>query len=185
MASILRATSTVGAKPLKSSSSRAKEVRGKLERLSKDNIPRGSGEEAPKKSEKAKEPRGKEKVPDDSHKKRRLVYVTSSSGKFGTLVSHSSKDAPPQPKLLDSAMEVVKVEMVRKAEAEEAMEEAVRRAAEEAKEEATKQRPAKTQGKSPNFLTGHDEVLALALLDALPAEVRGTTESFYKFWIDR
>lgn len=83
MASILSPTSTIGTRPLKPSSSRAREVRGKLERLLKENTSKGSEREAPQK-ERSKEPRGKEKVLEESQKKRKLVYVTSSSGKFGT-----------------------------------------------------------------------------------------------------
>lgn len=59
MASILKATSTVEARPLKLSSSRANEVRGKLECLSKEHTSRGSEEEPPQKTERSKEARGK------------------------------------------------------------------------------------------------------------------------------
>ncbi|XP_022881033.1 axoneme-associated protein mst101(2)-like [Olea europaea var. sylvestris] len=76
MASILKATSTVKARPLKSGSSGAKEVRGRVEHLSKDSTSRAS-EEGTQRQEKPKEPRGKEKVPEEA-KRRKLVHVTSS-----------------------------------------------------------------------------------------------------------
>ncbi|XP_022888758.1 uncharacterized protein LOC111404209 [Olea europaea var. sylvestris] len=75
--------------------------------------------------------------------------------------------------------------MVRCVEAEEAREEVARREAEVAKEEAARQRPARVQRKSTSFLAGKEEPLAPALVEALPPEIRGATESFYKFWTDR
>lgn len=184
MASLLRATSTVGASPLKPNSNATKEARGKLERLSKEHTPRGFVEEAPQRTKKSKEPGDKEKVPKGSQKKRKLVHITSSSRKFGTSVSHSSKDAPPS-KLLDSAMKAIKVELVRRADGEEAREEAAKRASEKAEEETKKKKPTRTQGKSPSFLARRKEELAPALLKALLVEVQGATESFYKFWTDQ
>lgn len=64
-------------------------------------------------------------------------------------------------------------------------EEAARRQAEVAEEKAAKQRPARVQAKSPSFLAGREEPLASALVKALLPEIRGATESFYKFWMDR
>lgn len=55
MASILKTTSTVGAKALKLSSCTAKEVRGRLECLSKDYAGKGIEEEVPPMPEKGKE----------------------------------------------------------------------------------------------------------------------------------
>ncbi|XP_022874284.1 uncharacterized protein LOC111393122 [Olea europaea var. sylvestris] len=95
-------------------------------------------------------------------------------------MSHEGKEAG-QPKLLEATSKAVKIEMVRRAEAEEA----ARKQAEVAEEEAAKQRPARVQGKSPSFLTGREEPLAPALVEALPFEIRGATENFYKFWMDR
>lgn len=47
--------------------------------------------------------------------------MTSSSGKFETIVSHASKKVPhPSPKLMASTMKVVKVEMVRQVEEKKA-----------------------------------------------------------------
>ncbi|XP_022862709.1 uncharacterized protein LOC111382907 [Olea europaea var. sylvestris] len=77
------------------------------------------------------------------------------------------------------------MEMVREVEAEEAREEAARRAAEAAEEEAAKEKPVREKGKSPNFLAGREDELAPALVEALPEEIRGATESFYKFWTER
>lgn len=68
------------------------------------------------------------------------MYVTSSSGKFGTPVSHETKSTG-EPKLLASTSKAIKLEIVREVEAEEAREEAARRAVEAAEEEAAKQKP--------------------------------------------
>lgn len=112
------------------------------------------------------------------------MHVTSSSGKFGTFVSDEGKEAP-QSKLLEAASKAVKIEMVWHVEAEKAEEEAARKATNKAEDEAAKQRPSRVQGKSPNFLTGREEVLDPELVEALPAEIRSAIESFYKFWTDR
>ncbi|XP_022876812.1 uncharacterized protein LOC111395018 [Olea europaea var. sylvestris] len=183
MASILKATSTVKVRPLKPVSSGAKEVQGRVERLSKDSTSWASKEGTPQRPEKSKEPRGKEKVPEEP-KKRKLVHVSSSSGKFGTSVSHEGKEVG-QLKLLEAASKAIKIEMVRRVEAEEAREEAARRQAEVVEEEAAKQRPARVQGKSPSFLVKREEPFTPALVEALPPEIRGATKSFYKFWTDR
>lgn len=96
MARILKATATAGAKALKLSSSTAKDVRGKLECLSKGSSGKGVGKEAPPRTDKGKEARGKEKVPNEPQKKRSWVHSSGSSTiKFGTTVSHSSKADPP------------------------------------------------------------------------------------------
>ncbi|XP_022856961.1 uncharacterized protein LOC111378026 [Olea europaea var. sylvestris] len=183
MASILKATSTAKARPLKPGSSGAKEVRGRVERLSKDCTPRASEEASTQRPEKPKEPRGKEKVSEET-KKRKLVHISSSAGKFGTSVSHRAEQTG-EPKLLAAASKAIKMEMVREVEAEEAREEAVRRAAEAAEEEAAKEKPVREKEKSPNFLAGREDELAPALVEALPEEIRGATESFYKFWTER
>ncbi|XP_022883483.1 axoneme-associated protein mst101(2)-like [Olea europaea var. sylvestris] len=164
MASILKATSTAKARPLKPGSSGAKEVRGR-------------------RPEKPKEPRGKEKVPKET-KKRKLVHISSSAGKFGTSVSLRAEQTE-ESKLLAAASKAIKLEMVREVEAEEAREEAARRAAEAAEEEAAKEKPVREKGKSPNFLAGREEELAPSLVKALPEEIRSATESFYKFWTER
>ncbi|XP_022841900.1 uncharacterized protein LOC111365575 [Olea europaea var. sylvestris] len=164
MASILKATSTAKARPLKPGSNGAKEVRGR-------------------RPEKPKEPRGKEKVSEET-KKRKLVHISSSAGKFGTSVSYRAEQTG-EPKLLAAASKAIKMEMVREVEAEEAREEAARRAAEAAEEEATNERPVREKGKYPNFLAGREDELAPALVEALPEEIRGATESFYKFWTER
>lgn len=91
MASILKATSTVRAKALKPSSCAAKEVRGRLECLSKDHAGKGTEEEVSPIPEKGKEDRGKEKAMNEPQKKVKLVHINRSLGKFGTSVSHSSK----------------------------------------------------------------------------------------------
>lgn len=65
MATIMKATTIVGARLLKHGSSGVKEVRGKVEHLSKINTSKAAEEEAPKR-EKDGEPRGKEKFPEDS-----------------------------------------------------------------------------------------------------------------------
>ncbi|XP_022872741.1 uncharacterized protein LOC111391724 [Olea europaea var. sylvestris] len=178
MASILKATSTAKARPLKPESSGAKEVRGRVERLSKDCTPRAMEEASTQRPEKPKE-----KVPEET-KKRKLVHISSSAGKFGTSVSHRAEQTG-EPKLLAAASKAIKIEMVREVEAEEAREEAARRAAEAAEEEATKERPVREKGKSPNFLAGKEDELDPALVEALPEEIKGTTESFYKFWTER
>ncbi|XP_022852184.1 axoneme-associated protein mst101(2)-like [Olea europaea var. sylvestris] len=183
MASILKATSTVKARPLKPGSSGAKEVRGRVERLSKDCTPRASKEATPQRSEKPKEPRGKEKVPKET-KKRKLVHISSSAGKFGTSVSHRAEQTS-EPKLLTAASKAIKMEMVREVEAEEARAEAARRAAEAAEKEALKEKPVREKEKSPSFLAGREEALAPALVEALPEEIRSAIESFYKFWTER
>ncbi|XP_022866780.1 muscle M-line assembly protein unc-89-like, partial [Olea europaea var. sylvestris] len=176
MASILKATSTVKSRPLKPASNGAKEVRGRVERLFKDSTPRASKEGTPQTQEKPKEPRGKEKVPEEA-KRRKLVHVTSSSGKFETSVSHEAKSTG-EPKLLASASKAIKIEMVREAEA-------ARKAAEVAKEEAAKQKPVREKEKSPSFLAGKEETLAPTLVETLPQEVRSATESFYRCWTNR
>lgn len=51
-------------------------------------------------------------------------------------MSHSSKGAPPSPKLIESAMKAVKVEMVQRAKEEEAHEEAAIEATEKEVEAA-------------------------------------------------
>ncbi|XP_022865629.1 caldesmon-like [Olea europaea var. sylvestris] len=183
MASILKATSTAKARPLKPGSSGAKEVRGKVERLSKDCTPRASEEATPQRPEKPKEPRGKEKVLEET-KKRKLVYISSSAGKFGTSVSHRAEQIG-EPKLLAAASKAIKMEMVREVEAEEARAEAARRAAEAAEEEAVEEKPIREKGKSPSFLAWREEELAPALVEALPEEIRSATKSFYKFWTER
>lgn len=109
-------------------------MRGKVEHLSKSNTSQAK-EEKDLQREKGREPRGKEKVLEESQKKRKLVHITISSRKFGTSVSLVSKDLHQPPKLMDSTINMVKVEMVRRAEVEEATKEAVRRVAE--KEEET------------------------------------------------
>ncbi|XP_022865182.1 axoneme-associated protein mst101(2)-like [Olea europaea var. sylvestris] len=183
MASILKATSTAKARPLKLGSSGAKEVRGRVERLSKDCTPRASEEATTQRPKKPKEPRGKEKVSEET-KKRKLVHISSSAGKFGTSVSHRAEQTG-ELKLLAAASKAIKMEMVREVEAEEARVEAARRAAEATEEEAAKEKPVREKGKSPNFLAGREEELAPALMEALPEEIRSATESFYKFWIER
>ncbi|XP_022845289.1 uncharacterized protein LOC111368283 [Olea europaea var. sylvestris] len=90
MATILKATTTVKARPLKPGSGGAKEVRGRVECLSKDSTPKASKEGAPQ----------------------------SSSRKFGTSVTHEAKSIG-EPKLLASASKAIKIEMVREAEAQE------------------------------------------------------------------
>ncbi|XP_022871745.1 uncharacterized protein CG45076-like [Olea europaea var. sylvestris] len=139
MASILKATSTAKARPLKPGSSGVKEVRGRVERLSKDCTPRASEEASTKRPEKPKEPRGKEKVYEET-KKRKLVHISSSAGKFGTSVSNRAEQTG-ESKLLPAASKAIKMEMVREVEAEEAREEAARRAAEAAEEEAAEEKP--------------------------------------------
>lgn len=136
MPTIMKATTTIGARPLKPGSSGSKEVRGKVEHLSKSNTSQAK-EEKDLQREKGREPRGKEKVLEESQKKRKLVHITISSRKFGTSVSLVSKDLHQPPKLMDSTIKMVKVEMVRRAEVEEATKEAVRRVAEK-EEEAVK-----------------------------------------------
>ncbi|XP_022850772.1 uncharacterized protein LOC111372622 [Olea europaea var. sylvestris] len=135
MASILKATSTAKARPLKP---------GALE------------EATPQRPEKSKEPRGKEKVPEET-KKRKLVHISSSAGKFGTSVSHRAEQTA-EPKLLAAASKAIKMEMVREVEAEEAR-------ADVASWEGG--------GDGPSFGGGS------------PEEIRSATESFYKFWIER
>ncbi|XP_022872417.1 uncharacterized protein LOC111391430 [Olea europaea var. sylvestris] len=172
MATILKATTTVKARPLKLGSSGAKEVQDRVERLSKDSTPKASEEGAPQRQEKLKEPRGKEKVPEEA-KRRKLVHITSSSGKFGTSVSHEAKSTG-ESKLLASASKAIKIEMVREAEAEEAREDAAKRAA---KEEAAKQKPVREKGKSPSFLAGREETLAPALLHASSCDATDLTRA--------
>lgn len=65
MANNLKATSTVGAKALKPRSRAKKEVRDRLERLSKDNTKNGTKEDVPPRSDKSKEDRGKGNAPDE------------------------------------------------------------------------------------------------------------------------
>ncbi|XP_022894769.1 axoneme-associated protein mst101(2)-like [Olea europaea var. sylvestris] len=179
MASILKATSTANARPLKPGFSGAKEVRGRVERLSKDCTTRALEEASTQRPEKPKEPRGKEKVSEET-KKRKLVHISSSAGKFGTSVSHRAEQTG-EPKLLAATSKAIKMEMVREVEAEEA----ARRAAEAVEEKAAKEKPVREKGKSPNFLAGREDELAPALVEALLEEIRSVTESFYKFWTER
>ncbi|XP_022868137.1 protein WEAK CHLOROPLAST MOVEMENT UNDER BLUE LIGHT-like 1 [Olea europaea var. sylvestris] len=150
MASILKATSTAKARPLKPGSSGAKEVRGRVERLSKDCTPRASEEASTQRPEKPKEPRGKEKVSEET-KKRKLVHISSSAGKSGTTVSHRAEQTG-EPKLLAAASKAIKMEMVREVEAEEARKEAARGAAEAAEEESAKEKPVREKGKGGSFM---------------------------------
>ncbi|XP_022876976.1 axoneme-associated protein mst101(2)-like [Olea europaea var. sylvestris] len=175
MASILKATSTAKARPLKPGSSGAKEVRGRVERLSKDCTPRAMEKASTQRPEKPKEPRGKEKVSEET-KKRKLVHISSSAGKFGTSVSHRAEQTG-EPKLLAAASKAIKMEMVREVEAEEAREEAASRAAEAAEEEAAKERPVREKGKSPNFLAGRKDELAPALLHASSCDATDLTRA--------
>lgn len=84
-----------------------------MERLFKDITPKAPKEGASQRQERLKEPRGKEKVPEEV-KRRKLVHVTSLSEKFGTSVSHEAKSTG-EPKLLASASKAIKIEMVRQA----------------------------------------------------------------------
>lgn len=55
----------------------------------------------------------KGKAIEELHKKRKFTHSNESySKKFGTIVSHSSKDAAPSPKLIEFVMKAVKVELV-------------------------------------------------------------------------
>lgn len=65
MASILKATSTVGARPLKPSSREAKKVRGKLKCLSKEHMLKGAVEKKAFRKDRSREAKGKEKTPDE------------------------------------------------------------------------------------------------------------------------
>lgn len=76
--------------------------------------------------------------------------------------------------------------MVRQAEEEETKDKATRQATKKEKKEAVaKSLPARTPGKSTSFLAGHEEEMVPSLLEALPADVWGTTKNIYKFWKDR
>lgn len=119
MASILKATLTMGPRAWNPSSEAAKEVRIKLERLSKEHANKGV-EKAPQKSDQGREERGKGKALDEPQKKRKLIHSNDSSVKFGMTTSHSSKGTPPLPKLMDSAMNALKIVMVRQANEEAA-----------------------------------------------------------------
>ncbi|XP_022891756.1 axoneme-associated protein mst101(2)-like [Olea europaea var. sylvestris] len=165
MASILKATSTAKARPLKPGSSGAKEVRSRVEHLSKDCTPRASEEATTQRPEKPEEPRGKEKVSEET-KKRKLVHISSSAGKFGTSVSHRAEQTG-EPKLLAAASKAIKMEMVREVEAEEAREEAARRAAEAAEEEAAKEKPVREKGKALVSQSARTFGLALECREAL------------------
>ncbi|XP_022890577.1 uncharacterized protein LOC111405776 [Olea europaea var. sylvestris] len=154
MATILKATTTTKARALKRGSSGAKEVQGKVERLSKDSTPKAPEEGASQRQKRPKEPREKEKVPEEV-KRRKLVHVTISFGKFGTSVSHEAKSTG-------------RLRLRRLG----------RRAAKAAEEEVAKQKPAREKVKSPSFLAGREETLAPTLVEALPEEVRSATENF-------
>lgn len=118
MASILKATNTVGSKVLRSFSGDGKHVRGKLKCLSKDH-PERSEEEAPQRIDK-----GKEKM-EEPQKERKLSYGSSSvSGKFGTTIAPAAKQvAPPPLKSMEASTKAVKVEMIRKVNEEAKKEE--------------------------------------------------------------
>ncbi|XP_022868502.1 uncharacterized protein LOC111388070 [Olea europaea var. sylvestris] len=105
-----------------------------------------SEEATTQRPEKPKEPRGKEKVSEET-KKRKLVHISSSAGKFGTSVSHRAEQTG-EPKLFAVASKAIKMEMVREVEAEEARKEAARQAAEAAEEEAAKEKPVREKGKT-------------------------------------
>ncbi|XP_022854660.1 uncharacterized protein LOC111375973 [Olea europaea var. sylvestris] len=134
--------------------------------------PRASKEETPQRPEKAKEPQGKEKVVEDP-KKKKLVHISSSSGKFRSSMSQGKEVGPS--KLLEATSKVVKIEMVRRAEADEAREEAARRQAEVAGEEAAKEKPVRVQGKSPSFLANREEPLAQLWEALIDFQTRTTT----------
>lgn len=90
MASILKATSTVGARLLKPFSGPAKDVKSRLERLSKVHVEKNA-EETTSRGEKREE-RDKGKAQEEEPKKRKLVHTSGSpSAKFGTIVSQGRK----------------------------------------------------------------------------------------------
>lgn len=181
MASILKATAIVGDRAQKPSSGSAKEVNSKVEHLSNGQIDKGFEEEASHTSAGGKKDKRNGKVFEDPHKRRKLTHSSNSStAKFRTAMSHSNKADPLLPKLMNSAMKAVKVEMVRKAEQEEAVKEVV-----EVSKTPKKAPPARTVGNVGRFLRGQDEVIALTVLEMLSTEVQSATENFYKFWINR
>ncbi|XP_022891714.1 axoneme-associated protein mst101(2)-like [Olea europaea var. sylvestris] len=147
---------------------------GRVERLSKDSTSRASEEEALQSQEKAKEPRGKEKVSEEP-KKRKLVHISSSSGKFGSSVSQGKEARPP--KLLEAASKAVRIEMVRHVEADVVREEVARRQAEVAEEKAAKQKPVRVQGKSLSFLASREEPMAPALFHASTCDATDLTRA--------
>lgn len=148
MASILKATSIIGAKALKPSSRDAKHVRDKLECLSKECTEKGA-EEAPPKADKSKGDKGKGVV-EEPPKKRKLSHNSYSTGKFGSMVDHLSKAAaPPTLKLLEASIKVMKMEAMHRAN------EKARKENEEKASKTTEKAPTvKTLGKPGRFLTG-------------------------------
>lgn len=99
MASILKATSTIGAKALKPLSGSVKKVSNKLEHLSKDYDDRGSEKLLWRKLEN-KVDKGKWKAIKEPHKKRKLTHSSGSSFVSLGPLPHSSKATVSSPKLM-------------------------------------------------------------------------------------
>lgn len=104
VASILKATTTVGSRALKPSTRAAKYVRKKLVCLSKDHVEK-CDEEAVQKVDKGK---GRMEEP---QKKKKLSHSSSSSEKSSTTIVSAAKQAVPlSSKLMEASMKTIKVE---------------------------------------------------------------------------
>lgn len=89
-------------------------------------------------------------------------------------MSHSVKAVLPSPKLMESTMKAIKVEMVRQAN-----EEAVRKEAEvEASEPTEKAQKERTLEKSRRLLAEQDEMIAQVMMEILPLKVRAIIDNF-------
>lgn len=91
-------------------------------------------------------------------------------------MSHSVKVVLPSPKLMESTMKAVKVEIVRRAN-----EEAVRKEAEaevEVSEPTEKAQKEKTLEKSRRLLAEQDEMIARVVMEILPPKVRAIIDNF-------
>lgn len=144
MASIMKATSTAGAKALKPGSPGAKQVKSKLDCLSKSKNDREAEEEVQKEAPKGGKPAlAKSKGVADEPQKKRKLGPGGGSSSFGTTVSLSEKGASKQPKLLQSSIDAALVAQSRKIVLDDV-----------AKAEGTTKKKVmeRTPGKSGNFL---------------------------------
>lgn len=173
----MRATSTAGAKVLKPGSSGAKQVKSKLDRLSKNKNDKEAEEGVPSEASKGGKPamvKGKGAAEEPQRKRKQGPGGGSSS--FGTTVSFVEKGASKHPKFLQSSIDTALVAQSKKIVLDD-----IAKASRAAKKETVERTP----GKSGNFLGGREDKIAPVVVEMLPPEVRAATEGFNKFWTER
>ncbi|CAI9759182.1 unnamed protein product [Fraxinus pennsylvanica] len=170
MATILMVTATTGTKPLKPSSSRAKQVRTRLHHLNKIQAEKGAEKEASKKAEKVVD-KGKGKM-EELRKKRKLGHTSGAASNFRTTTAHAEKGETQQLKLLQSSIKAGMVEQSRRSNKGTNKEIYV------AFEVPKNGQVEMTPRKSRNFLAGRDDKIAPAILEMLPTKVWGCHSKF-------